>query len=243
MQFPELTEGILVKRYKRFLADVRLANGEMLTVHCPNSGSMKGCNLPGAPCWISDSNNPKRKLRYTLEAVCGPGGWIGVHTGRPNGVVKQALEQGLIPLEGGTITGIRPEVRYGREKSRIDLLVEQSDGRTFLEVKGVSLAENGLGLFPDARTTRGEKHLRELQGVLDDGDRAALVFCLQRSDARAVAAEDRIDPSYAVALHAARSAGVQVFALHNEIDRDGIVSTGLIPVLHHREDFGEPQAS
>lgn len=237
MQFPKMIEGTLLKRYKRFLADVRLTNGETLTVHCPNSGSMKGCNLPGAPCWISDSNNPKRKLRYTLEAVCGPHGWIGVHTGRPNGVVKHALDQGLIPLEGGSITGIRSEVRYGRENSRIDLLVEQSDGRTFVEVKGVSLAENGLGLFPDARTTRGEKHLRELQGVLADGDRAALVFCLQRADAQAVAAEERIDPHYAAALRSARSAGVQVFALHNELTRQGIRSTGLIPVLHHRHDF------
>ena len=237
MKFPPLIEGTLLRRYKRFLADVRLENGEVLTVHCPNSGSMKGCNRPNAPCWISDSNNPKRKLRYTLEAVEGSEGWICVHTGRPNGVVKEALDAGLIPLEGGAITGIRSEVRYGRENSRIDLLVEQSDGRTFLEVKGVSLAEDGLGLFPDARTTRGEKHLRELQSVVADGDRAALVFCLQRSDAHAVAAEDQIDPSYAAALTEARAAGVQVFALHNQIDRQGISPTGLIPVLHHRQDF------
>ena len=101
----------------------------------------------------------------------------------------------------------------------------------------MSLAENGLGLFPDARTIRGEKHLRELQGVLADGDRAALVFCLQRADAQAVAAEERIDPHYAAALRSARAAGVQVFALHNELTRQGIRSTGLIPVLHHRHDF------
>lgn len=237
MQFPALVDGILIKRYKRFLADVRLADGQVITVHCPNSGSMKGCNFPGEPCWISDSKNPKRKLRYTLEAVQGPEGWICVNTSRPNGVVAEALEAGLIPLAGGPVIGLRREVRYGQENSRIDLLVEQSDGETYVEVKGASLAEAGLGLFPDARTSRGEKHLRELESVVTAGGRAALVFCLQRSDPKALAAEDRIDPSYAQALAKARAAGVQVFALHNRIERSGIYPTGLIPVLEHRDDF------
>jgi len=237
LQFPPLIDAILLRRYKRFLADVRLSHGETITVHCPNSGSMKGCNLPGAPCWISDSNNPKRKLRYTLEAVRGPEGWICVNTSRPNGVVREALEQGLIPLEGGPIQAIRAEVRYGLENSRIDFLVQQEDGQTYVEVKGASLAEDGLGLFPDARTTRGEKHLRELTSVVATGGRAALVFCLQRSDPRALAAEDRIDPSYAAALDRARQGGVQIFALHNRIEREGIRPTGLIPVLNHRHDF------
>ena len=121
MRFPKMIEGTLLKRYKRFLADVRLTNGETLTVHCPTSGSMKGCNLPGAACWISDSNNPKRKLRYTLEAVCGPHGWIGVHTSRPNGVVKHALDQGLIPWKEARSPAFGLRCAMVGENSRIDL--------------------------------------------------------------------------------------------------------------------------
>lgn len=209
---PPLEQGTLLRRYQRFFADVQLASGEILTVHCPNTGSMKNCIVPSTPCWFSRSDNPRRKLPGTLELTSTPGGSIaGVNTGRPNHLVREALANGIIPQLTG-YSRVRSEVRYGAENSRIDLLLQECDRRDcYVEIKNVTLeAEDGLLLFPDAVTSRGSKHLRELTSVSGRGDRAVLFFCVQHSNARRVGIAADIDPAYARQLRLAMAAGVEV---------------------------------
>lgn len=236
MRFEEpLIEVTFLRRYKRFLADVRLADGRELTVHCANSGSMKGCQPVGGRAWISDSKNPKRKLRYSLEAVEVDGARAMVNTARPNHLVEAAIASGVI----GELAGydrIRREVRYGSERSRIDLLLERGPAeaptaRCYVEVKNVTLGVGGGGCrFPDAVTARGTKHLRELMGVVEGGDRAALVFCASRTDTRWVGPADAIDPVYGETLRAAARAGVEVVAYRLEIDAEQARLVERVPV-------------
>jgi sugar fermentation stimulation protein A len=210
---PPLQQGTLLKRYKRFLADVQLANGDIITVHCPNTGSMKHCVVPGTPCWFSWSDNPKRKLPGTLEITTTPEGHLaGVNTARPNRLVREAVEAGRVP-ELADYTQIRPEVRYGNEKSRIDLLLERQGERCYVEVKNVTLETgDGTVAFPDAVTDRGTRHLRELMAMAAEGHRAVIFFCVQHSGARRAVPADDIDPVYGRTLREALAAGVEVLA-------------------------------
>jgi len=223
MRFPApLLEGRLLRRYQRFLADVDTAAG-ILTAHCPNTGSMQGCAEPGMRVWLSPATNPARKLAWTWELVEAlPGVVVGMHTGRSNALVREAIEAGRVPELAGYAT-IRPEVKYG-EGSRIDLLLT-APGRPdcYVEVKNVTAAVAGrIGYFPDAVTTRGTKHLREMSAMVASGHRAVLVFCVQRGDVEGVRPADHIDPVYGRTLREALAAGVEVIALGATVSPAGI---------------------
>ncbi len=221
---PAFEEATFIKRYKRFFADIELSDGSALTIHCANTGSMKNCLTPGQPCWFSRSDNPKRKLPGTLEFITTTGGRLaGVNTARPNKLVLEAIESGVIgELQG--YDSLRTEVRYGEENSRIDILLEQGDAQCFVEVKSVTLeAEGRQARFPDAVTTRGAKHLRELMHVVAQGQRGVLVFCVQLSDIDEVAAAQEIDPAYSQVLAEAITAGVEVLVYGCRLSPDEIV--------------------
>ena len=200
--------GTLIHRYKRFLADVKMADGTFLTVHCPNSGSMKTCNTPGWKVAISDSANPRRKLRYTWEMIHNEKCWIGVNTQRPNKITREAIETGVIKeLQG--YSSIKPEQKYG-ENSRIDLLLEKENEKCFVEVKNVSLVDEQVFMFPDAVTVRGLKHLNELISMKRAGHRAVLIFVIQRTDGNLFMPAVHIDPAYATKLKEAEQEGVEI---------------------------------
>ena len=222
---PPLFPATFEKRYKRFFADVRTPSGELLTLHCPNTGSMKNCLVEGSPCWYSLSDNPKRKLPGTLEIVTSSqGNLAGVNTSRPNYLVREVIEADLVPeLQG--YSQIRTEVRYGEEKSRIDLLLEdRSLGQCYVEVKNVTLDMGyGLATFPDAVTSRGTKHLRELMAMVAAGHRAVLFFCVQLTGVQRMEVAAEIDPGYAATLSEAVAAGVEVIAWRASIGADQIV--------------------
>ena len=221
----ELQPAQLLRRYKRFLADIRLPDGRELTAHCPNTGSMKNCLLPDSPCWYSDSRSLSRKYPLTLELVSTPGGHIAcINTSRANALVAEALQLGLIKeLQG--YGSLKREQVYGDEKSRIDFLLADNpqDGRPcYLEVKNVTLMEaEGEGLFPDAVSERGSKHLRELIAMREQGARAVLLFCVAHSGIRRVSPADAIDPVYGQTLRAAAAAGVELLAYGVEIQPTG----------------------
>ena len=222
---PPLFSATFEKRYKRFFADVRTPSGELLTLHCPNTGGMKNCLVEGSPCWYSLSDNPKRKLPGTLEIVTSSqGNLAGVNTSRPNYLVREVIEADLVPeLQG--YSQIRTEVRYGEEKSRIDLLLEdRSLGQCYVEVKNVTLdMGDGLATFPDAVTSRGTKHLRELMAMVAAGHRAVLFFCVQLTGVQRMEVAAEIDPGYAATLSEAVAAGVEVIAWRASIGADQIV--------------------
>ena len=230
MKLPPLIPGTLIKRYKRFMADITLADGSMVTAHCPNSGSMLGCNLPGSPVMLSKSPNPDRKLAYTWELVQSNGYWIGLNTMLPNRLAEEAILDGTITeLQG--YDRLRREVPYGSERSRIDLLLEGAQGRCYVEVKNVTLVEGNLALFPDAVTERGQKHLRELMEVVRNGDRGVLLFTVQRGDANSVAPADRIDPVYGRLLREAVRNGVEVLAYRASVQPEEIRLTERLPIV------------
>ena len=230
MLLPSLLEGRLVRRYQRFLADVETAGG-LVTAHCPNTGSMLGCKDAGMRVWLSPAANPARKLAWTWELVeTAPGVIVGVHTGRSNALVREAIEAGAVPELTGYPT-LRPEQRYG-EGSRIDLLL-QAPGRPdcYVEVKNVTAAvEGGVGYFPDAVTTRGARHLREMAAMVAAGHRAVLVFCVQRGDVAEVRPADHLDPAYGRALRDALAAGVEVLALGATVTPQAIALTRRLAV-------------
>ncbi|MCB1438197.1 MAG: DNA/RNA nuclease SfsA [Nitratireductor sp.] len=219
-----LIEGRLVRRYKRFLADVELASGETITVHCPNPGSMLGMNEPGLPVWISDSGNPKRKLRHTLELVQVPGSLVVVNTNLANRIAREAMESGLVQGMGQQPSSILPEQRYG-ENSRIDFMVrEEGKADLFVEVKSVTLSrQTGLAEFPDSVTSRGAKHLRELRQAVSDGNRAMMLFIVQRPDCESFSLASDIDPQYAEAFKEAMDGGVDVRCIRCAISNVAIV--------------------
>ncbi|MCO1334655.1 DNA/RNA nuclease SfsA [Microbulbifer sp. OS29] len=219
---PPLQKATLLRRYKRFLADVESTEGEVFTVHCPNTGSMRNCWVEGGACWYSDSANLKRKYCHTLELATTPDGALaGVNTGRANALVEEAILSGVVTeLQG--YASLRREVRYGEENSRIDLLLSGTDGDCYVEVKNVTLAEGRLGYFPDAVSTRGAKHLRELQKLAEAGVRAVLFYCVQHSGIESVQAARDIDPAYAEALDVALAAGVQVLAYRAQLSAERI---------------------
>ena len=210
---PPLLQARFGKRYKRFFTDVVTPDGITLTVHCPNTGSMKNCYREGAPCWYSLSDNPKRKLPGTLEITTSPlGSRTGVNTHRANPLVEEAIQCGVIAeLQG--YDEIRREVRYGNENSRIDLLLSGPDKACYIEVKNVTMEMSRQQMqFPDAVTSRGTKHLRELVDVIRQGHRAVLLFCVQHERATRVAPAWDIDPHYCETLQTAINEGLEVLA-------------------------------
>lgn len=225
-----LIQGVLIKRYKRFLADITLADGSELTVHCPNTGSMKNCAEPGSTVWLSDSGNPKRKYRHTWEMVSvGDVAVAGINTGRANGLVKEAILSGRIAELAG-YDKLRSEVKYGDENSRIDLLLERAGEQCYVEVKSLTLGEGEVGYFPDAVTERGRKHLRELEAMVGQGHRAVLFFCVQHNGVKMAKPADHIDPKYGQALRQAHAAGVEVMAWQCDLSEAEITIARALPV-------------
>lgn len=226
-----LIEGILVRRYKRFLADVELKDGRVITAHTPNTGSMQGCSTPGSRVWLTDSGNPARKYPMSWELVeAAPDVLVGINTALPNKLVREGIESGTITELTG-YAGIRSEVPYGRENSRIDLLLERGPSDScYVEVKNVTLAEDGIGLFPDAVSRRGSKHLRELMEMATLGHRAVIFYCVQRIDVREVRPADVIDPAYGEALRLAITSGVEALAYRARVSPVGVYLERPIPV-------------
>ena len=225
-----LVPGLLIERYKRFLADVRLADGSVVTAHTTNTGSMKTCREPGDRVLLERAANPDRKLKFTWLAVERGGGWVGVETGMPNKVVAEAARRDALPGLPG-LREVRTEVKYGSERSRIDVLALDGEGRqVFIEVKNTTLKDRAWGLFPDAVTERGTKHLRELQAMVREGHRAAIVLFVHRTDVDCFDAAREIDPGYAAELDRAAAAGVLVLPLAVRLvtseDASGLWSLG-----------------
>ncbi len=231
MRFEEpLIRGVFLRRYKRFLVDVELENGGVVTAHCPNSGSLRGCIAPGWPVLLSDSHNPRRKLPLSWEMIHNGRCWIGINTHRANALAAEAIEGRVIPELRGYDT-LRREVRYG-ERSRIDILLEGAGPPCWVEVKNVTLVdESGRYAFPDAPTERGRRHLAELATRVRRGDRSIMLFVIQRSDGDGFVPAADIDPAYAVALGKARETGVEVLAWRAEVQPTGIEIVEPVEVL------------
>ncbi len=239
LAYPALVPGILLKRYKRFLADVLLDDGREVVAHCPNTGSMKAVNVPGFRVWLSPSDNPKRKLAWTWEFIelpqaDGQVALASVHTGRANRIVEAALEAGaLAPLAG--YATLRREVKVA--DARLDFrLDDPALGQAYIEVKQVTLKEqDGHGYFPDSVSVRGTKHLHSLRVLAEQGERAVLLFCVAHEGIADVAAASHIDATYAAALAQASARGVEVLAYGIDVTREqgrpiGVVLTRSLPV-------------
>ena len=221
LEWPELVRGVLVRRYKRFLADVRLDDGQLVTAHCPNTGSMQGCAEPGRTVFLSRHDNPNRKLKYTWQMIKMPDSLVGVNTLVPNRLVFRSVQAGLIPELCGYETVMR-EVAIG-EGSRIDLML--SSGKKdlcYVEIKNCTLVENAIALFPDAVTARGLKHLKELENLVKAGNRGVMFYFIQRMDAELFKPADTIDPDYGRALRRAAGRGVEVLVYDVCLDLEGI---------------------
>jgi len=226
---PPLITGTLIRRYKRFLADVTLDSGENITAHCPNTGSMLSCSAAGSRVCLSTSDNPKRKYAHTLEMIHNGVSWIGVNTSRTNHLVAEAISNNLIkefenPLE------IKMEVAVSKG-TRLDLRVETASKTTYVEIKNCSLAENGVAMFPDAVTTRGTKHLNELMSLKRQGKEACIFFLIQREDADYFRPAAHIDPGYTAALKQSREEGVLILAYQATVNPHGITIKQALPVM------------
>ncbi len=223
MKFPAaLIPGKLIKRYKRFLADITLEDGREITAHCANTGTMLGVKEPGSEVWVSPANNPKRKLKFTWELVRVPGGLVGINTGHANRIAEEAIAAGAIPALAG-YDEIRREVKYGKN-SRIDLLLSgPGKPNCYVEVKSVTLKRNDIAEFPDAVTARGAKHLVELTNQMVAGERAVMLYLMQRGDADTFAIAADIDPGYAEALAVAMKSGVEALCYRCRVAPDEIV--------------------
>ncbi|HBE18703.1 MAG TPA: DNA/RNA nuclease SfsA [Cyanobacteria bacterium UBA11149] len=241
-RYPPLQPGILVKRYKRFFADIQLECGEIITAHCPNTGPMTDVSTPGSPVQVSRSDNPKRKLSYTWEMIQvqekgmensniteNRGTWVGINTGLPNRAIKLLLEQQLIPELADSYSKISTEVVYGSQrKSRVDFLLTGDEWQLpiYLEVKNVTWCAGSTALFPDTVTTRGQKHLRELQELIPQA-RSVMLYFINRSDCDRFAPGDRADPLYGKLLREAVAAGVEVLPCRFNVTPEGIRYLGL----------------
>lgn len=225
---PPLVHGTLIKRYKRFLADIKLETGEVITAHCPNTGSMLCCSAPGSPVALSRSDNPKRKYPFTLEMVMDNSTWVGVNTARTNTLVMEAIKADQI-LEFRQAVEVKSEIKTS-DHTRLDLQVTTGSGSTFIEVKNCSLAIENCAMFPDTVTTRGTKHLQELIRLTGDGQQGCVFFLVQRMDADRFSPATHIDPTYSDALHDAATAGVKVLAYQAEVSPAGI---GIVRSLPH----------
>lgn len=232
MNFPSpLLKGTLIKRYKRFLSDIELEDGTVVVAHCANSGSMMGLKEPGFEVWLSPSNNPKRKLKYTWELVNPGPSLVGINTALPNKIVTEAIRDGHIPELAGYGT-LRNEVKYG-ENSRIDIFLEDDEKPPcYVEVKSVTLSrQTGIAEFPDAVTSRGTKHLNELSRMVELGQRAVMFYLVQRSDCSSLRFAGDIDPAYAEAFSLARDKGVEVFCYGCNITNEKIEITTPIQIV------------
>jgi sugar fermentation stimulation protein A len=229
-----LLEGVLLRRYQRFLADVRLASGTTITAHTSNTGAMLGCATPGSRVWLSRSHNVARKHPWTWELVeSGSGVLVGINTALANRLVGEAIEQGVITELAG-YPGVRAEVAYGQEGSRADFLLtgHARAAACYVEVKNVTaVLDPGVAVFPDAVSARGAKHLRELQAVVASGQRALMCYCVQRKDAREVRPADAIDPRYGATLRQALAAGVEAVAYVADVSPNGIQLRTRLPLV------------
>jgi len=229
MKLPSpLLEGRLLRRYKRFLVDVELEDGRLVTAHTPNTGSMLQCAIPGHRVLLSMAGNPNRKLGFTLELIEVNGFWVDTHTHRTNRVVEEGLISGaIVELAGHKVI---PEFRY--HDSRIDFLLEGPGEKALVEVKNVTLVSApGVACFPDAVTVRGQKHLRELMRARSEGYRSVIFFLVQRGEATAFAPAETIDPEYGRLLHEAVKAGVEVLAYKSIVTPEANRVGRRIPVL------------
>jgi sugar fermentation stimulation protein A len=236
MRFPSpLIRGTLIQRYKRFLADVRLADGSIVTATCPNTGSMMGLTAPGSTVWISESDSPTRKYRHTWELVevdLGKGPLlVGINTGHPNKLVAEAIGARRVKALAG-YAELRREVNYGRN-SRIDILLQcTTKGLCYVEIKNVHLSRrHGLAEFPDSVTERGVKHLAEMSDMVRAGHRAVMVYLVQRHEATKLAFARDIDPTYGLAFDKAVAAGVEAIALRCRMSIEEIVVDRAIPIV------------
>ncbi len=229
LAWPELIPGRLIKRYKRFLADVELADGAIVTAHCPNSGRMTACSEPGRPVYLSSHDNPRRKLKYTWEIIRMPDSLVGVNTLVPNRLVKTSLENGLVS-ELAEYDKIRSEVQTSKG-SRLDLLLTDSHGaKCFVEIKNCTLVSESVASFPDAVTQRGHKHLKELERLAAEGNRCVMFYCVQRMDAECFRPADQIDAAYGEALRGAYlKGGVEILVYDVWMDLEQIVLNRKIP--------------
>lgn len=219
-----LIRGHLIKRYKRFLADIELEDGTLITAHCPNSGAMQGLSDPGTPVWVSRSSNPTRKLPYTWEMAEVNSTYVGTNTSHPNSLVTEALQSGLISeLQG--FEGLKREVSYGKN-SRIDILLTHSSGHlTYVEVKNVHLKRDNKAAFPSSVTARGAKHMRELVDMVKDGHQAYIVYVVQRNDCHAFEIAGDIDPLYQEETLKAFEKGVKTLVYACDVSPKGITIT------------------
>lgn len=228
MFWPDLIPGTLIRRYKRFLADIKLADGTVVTAHCANSGAMTACAEPGRPVWIAKTDNPKRKLAYTWHLIEMETGLVGVHTQVPNPLVALSIQAGQIPELSGYTT-LKTEVKTGN--SRIDILLcDEKQKDCYVEVKNCTLVEDGLAQFPDAVTTRGKKHVEELTDLVGKGNRCVMFFLIQRTDAKRLQPADRIDPAYGNALRHAHKKGVELLCYDVAIDLHEIRIRKSVPI-------------
>jgi len=229
MKFEQtLVKATLIRRYKRFLADVQLADGTVLTVHCPNSGSMRGCVAEGSQVLLSRAENLKRKYTHTWEMVRVGEHWVGINTARTNHLVREAFGAGVVG-EIGVVDEIRAEVKVSPH-SRLDLLLRQGERLTYVEVKNCSLVEEGVAMFPDAVTARGTKHLEELAALRRAGFGAVIFFCVQRGDGDWFAPARHIDPLYAETLAKVAALGVTVLAYRAEVGPEELRVVAPLPV-------------
>ena len=227
IKWPKLIKGILIRRYKRFIADIKLKNGHIISALCPNTGSMKSCAEPGRQVYLSKHNRPDRKLKYTWEMIEMPTSLVGVNTGIPNILVKTAIENKQIE-KLAVFDKIWSEVKYG-ENSRIDLLLEHNKSKIFVEVKNCTLMEKGTCYFPDAVTSRGLKHLRELRRETLAGNRAIMFYLVQRMDVTHFKPASHIDPAYSEELKAAYDNGVEILVYDVNINTESISINKPIP--------------
>jgi sugar fermentation stimulation protein A len=223
----ELVHGRLIRRYKRFLADVTLDDGREVTAHCTNSGSMKSCLEEGSEVWLTPVNDPKRVTQYTWEMIRIGGDWVGINTSHPNTLAYEWIDKGLIPgLEN--LSGLRREVKW--EDSRFDLYGEGPEGPCYIEVKNVTLKEGDRALFPDAVTERGRKHLNTLMRIRSNGMRAVMLYVVQRMDVQRFSPAREIDPEYGKTLDQAVCKGVGILVAQARVSPDGINFYRMLPV-------------
>ena len=228
MKYPsELIHGRLIKRYMRFLADVTLESGEMVTAHCTNSGSMKSCLETGAEVYLSPVDDPKRKTRFTWEMIKINGSWVGINTSVPNRLAFEWIKNSMIPgLEG--YTEVKREVKY--QESRLDIMAQKPGETCFVEVKNVTLKEGEMALFPDAVTLRGQKHLQTLIKLKEKGMRAVMLYVIQRMDVEAFGPADAIDPTYGKLLRDAMAKGVEVIPVQVRVTPQAVTFEKILPV-------------
>ncbi len=228
MQFTtKLKQATLTRRYKRFLADVKCPGGREITIHCPNSGSMRTCSEPGSPVCYSTSDNPKRKYPHTLEMVQVNGSWVGVNTMLTNRIVAEAFNNGTID-EFQSFDSLRQEVKTS-DGNRLDLMLARGNQEIYVEIKNCSLVEDGCARFPDAVTSRGTKHLKELIRLVEQGHTGVIFYLVQRVDADRFEPAAAIDPLYARTLVEAHSKGVRILVYQANVTPESIEITRSLP--------------